>query len=274
MAELYPFAEWLGNGLSGGEYFSSDGQLGPWRVVLHTTETVTVPNYNGGKTAPHLTYNPKTRQWLQHTKLTVASRALRNVIGGAQTNRERALQIELVCYSDKRVADASTLRLWVGDLPDTTYQDLRTFLTWATDQFGITPTWPGRQALSYAEANSPNFRMADREWDQFGGVCGHQHVPENTHWDPGAFQWNRLIGEPDMADPRITDEEAAFLTELRNATLSVNSNATFPQTIIPWYRENKNINARVTALENNPPTSGSGINFGDSVILQAIEQQP
>ena len=77
-----------------------------------------------------------------------------------------------------------------------------------------------------------------------------------------------------MADPRITDEEAAFLTELRNATLSVNSNATFPQTIIPWYRENKNINARVTALENNPPISGSGINFGDSVILQAIEQQP
>lgn len=72
----------------------------------------------------------------------------------------------------------------------------------------------------------------------------------------------------DMADPRITDEEAAFLHDMRNATLSVNSNATFPQTIIPKYREwnQANLIPRIEALESD--TSASGINYGDAVILQ------
>jgi hypothetical protein len=36
--------------------------------------------------------------------------------------------------------------------------------------------------------------MSKSIWEQFNGVCGHQHVPENKHWDPGAIAWARLIG--------------------------------------------------------------------------------
>jgi hypothetical protein len=35
--------------------------------------------------------------------------------------------------------------------------------------------------------------MSFAEWEAFKGICGHQHVPENDHGDPGNFPIKRLI---------------------------------------------------------------------------------
>lgn len=194
-AARYPKAIWKGDGQSGGTY---EGR--PWRVVLHTTETPGLPGYSNGASAPHLTYLPKTRQWIQHTELTTAARALRNEAGGVQTNRARAIQVEIVCYSAKAIAhQAPATRLWVGDLPATAYADIREFIRWTR----VVPlVWPGKQALSSSQANAPGFRMTMTEWNAFNGVCAHQHVPENTHWDTGAFDWGRLL-QPEEEDDMI-----------------------------------------------------------------------
>jgi hypothetical protein len=157
-------------------------------VVIHTTETRTLPGYRKGATAPHLTYAPASRKWWQHTDLDVAARALRNLDGGIQTNRDGAWQVEVICYSNKTIAD-QVGGLWVGSLLPHAYADLAAFCTWA----GVPATWPGRAAGSYAAANAPGFRLTPAEWDAFAGVCGHQHVPENDHWDPGAFDWAQLM---------------------------------------------------------------------------------
>lgn len=195
----YPKAQWKGDGQSGGGY---DGR--PYRVVLHTTETRGVPGYADGKSAPHLTYMPVTRQWVQHSLLVTASRALRNEAGGVQTNRANALQIEIVCYSAKTIAD-TVGGLWVGNLPTTAYTDLGQFVVWAGEVFGVKPVWPGRQAFTYAQANTAGFRMTPNEWLSFNGVCGHQHVPENRHWDPGALDWGRLFPQPPPDDEEELD---------------------------------------------------------------------
>jgi len=186
----YPEATWKGDGQSGGSYVGK-----PFRVVLHTTETAGVPGYGNGATAPHITYVPKTRRWVQHTDFNTAARALRNVSGGVQTNRANALQVELVCYSAKNIADQSSSRLWVGDLTDDHYLDLRNFLSWTYDAFDVASTWPEKQAFSSREANASGFRMTGTEWNEFDGVCAHQHVPENTHWDTGALDWTKLMEE-------------------------------------------------------------------------------
>jgi hypothetical protein len=82
----------------------------------------------------------------------------------------------------------------VGDLTEANLQDIREFIVWAHTNFGVKLEWPGVQAFSYAQANEFGFRMASRSWDNFAGVCGHQHVPdENTHWDPGALDWDSLM---------------------------------------------------------------------------------
>ena len=187
MAFRYAEAVWKGDGQSGGSYIGV-----PPKLVVHTTETVGLPSYAGGASAPHITYDPTTRLSTQHTDLNTAARALRNEAGGVETNRANAYQLEVICYSAKHIADQSPSRLWVGDLEDTAYDDIRDLAGF----LNIPLVWPGHQALSYAEANAPGFRMAGSDWLDFHGVVGHQHVPENTHWDPGAFDWTRLIGDP------------------------------------------------------------------------------
>lgn len=183
-------AEWIGNGVSGGTFTS-----GPFKVVLHTTETRGIPGYNAGRSAPHVTYYPAKRKFYQHTEFTHAARALRNLSGGVQTNRDSALQLEIVCYSQKSVADkyASSGALWVGDLTKEHLDDIRRLLHWQAIQFEIAWVWPQRQAFSYAQANSTGFRLSGPEFDNYNGILAHQHVPENTHWDTGALDWRRLM---------------------------------------------------------------------------------
>jgi peptidoglycan hydrolase-like protein with peptidoglycan-binding domain len=35
--------------------------------------------------------------------------------------------------------------------------------------------------------------MSDDDWTKFNGICGHQHVPGNSHWDPGAMDIKGLV---------------------------------------------------------------------------------
>lgn len=219
-ADRYPGATWKGDGRSGGSFIDV-----PYRLVLHTTETEGLPGYAAGLTAPHITYDPRRREWTQHTEFDRAARALRNMTGGVETNRARALQVEIICYSAKHIADDQPLeRTWVGDLDDLAYADLNEFIRWAGVEFGVQRIWPGRQAFNYDQANEPGFRFNGTDWYGFGGVCGHQHVTENTHWDPGAIDWSKLMdgpnGEPnwdevsDWAKPAWTAaHEAGLLTE-------------------------------------------------------------
>jgi hypothetical protein len=159
--------------------------------------------------------------------LLEACRALRNDPGGVQTNRDQALQVEIICYSNKPLADQRDYRLWVGDMPDTAYDDLAEFILWTQSEFGVQLYWPERAATSYAGANAPGFRLSQSEWDNWGGICGHQHVPEgNTHWDPGAFDWNKLFTKltltpeepmPAPIDPPLKDYEQAAIDRLLEA---------------------------------------------------------
>ncbi len=191
----YPPARWLGDGKTSGPYTG-----GPWKLVLHTTETRGRPGYKNGYSAPHLTYDPRARTWYQHTALTLSARSLRNAKGGPETNRDEAIQVEIICYSNEKLAVAVG-GVAVSALSPEALTDIREFILWTHENFGVELEWPEKQAYSYSQANATGFRMSRSEWDSFGGVCGHQHVPEgNTHWDPGALDWASLFpAEDEMA---------------------------------------------------------------------------
>ncbi len=36
-------------------------------------------------------------------------------------------------------------------------------------------------------------RMSNSQWSNYRGHCGHQHVPENDHGDPGAFPMAAIL---------------------------------------------------------------------------------
>jgi hypothetical protein len=74
--------------------------------------------------------------------------------------------------SDDKLPFAMVVRLW-------------DWMRWVECQAGV-KRWVSRkfQGPEASGVSSPA-RMSDAEWDAFDGWCGHQHVPGNSHWDPG-----------------------------------------------------------------------------------------
>lgn len=170
------------------------------KVVLHTTETSGWPSYAGWTVNPHATVMPVPGVGVKvhgHVPFTSASFSLRNLAGGVETNREFAFQFELIGTSDPNAprnqyywpnADKAVLL----DLFDKVIKPM-------SDSFGIPLHAPDFQAYpASAGARKPSgpsntVRMSGAGWEQFTGYCGHQHVPENVHGDPGAFPWDRMM---------------------------------------------------------------------------------
>lgn len=187
--------------------------------VLHTTETVGLPSYVGGETAPHYTLLPKiktcTGDWFQHWLETESARALRNEAGGVETNTLNAYQLELVGTCDPAhrrtwVVSGVTLRAGVDyiywpEAPEWALDLVADFMASANKRLGIPLTAPAFQAYpaSYGanvrdggETNRVRFSFA--RWRKFVGWLGHQHVPEQTHGDPGLIDIGYLLDAADQ----------------------------------------------------------------------------
>jgi hypothetical protein len=162
--------------------------------VLHTTETRGVPGYKNGALAPHLTFWPAKGTITQHTPFSRPAEAV------LAHDDDQILQVEIVCYSSQSTA-TSVGGLWVGALTDAQLEPIAAFVQWVQAELPVAARWPERQAFNASQANAPGFRYTLSEFRSFDGILGHQHIPDNTHWDPGAFPWERflnLIGDDDM----------------------------------------------------------------------------
>ena len=181
--------------------------------VVHTTEGRTLPDYGGGSMAPTVTGVPdlaaKKIRWYQHYDVDESARALVNKLGGVQTNTNNAFQIELVgtCDDSKKASwdgkKAGVDYLHWPTAPDWALAEVAWLVRWLHDNHGVPMTcvkdWlaygkdsrrPGVTPASYG-ANPA--RMPFAVWDAFKGWCGHMHVPENDHGDPGALNFARVI---------------------------------------------------------------------------------
>ncbi|WP_327337410.1 hypothetical protein OG384_15020 [Streptomyces sp. NBC_01324] len=161
-------------------------------VVWHTTEGTSLPSYGGGAEAPNFTAKPdfsaKRLVWYQHFDFDTSSRALVNRAGGVETNTLNVVQVELVGTCDPAAHKKwSGQHLYTPELPDWAIRDLGAFAKWAHDQHGV-PLTSGLTFKAYPSSyGNSSVRMSNSQWNAFKGHCGHQHVPENDHGDPGAF---------------------------------------------------------------------------------------
>jgi hypothetical protein len=165
-----PFATWLPISGSSGPHLG-----GPFKIVHHTTEGSTAEGalraFANRRSDPHFTVD--SSRILQHIDTSEGARALVNEIGGVQTNRDSAIQIELVGFAHlpkdpQALANVARLCRWIESV------------------HGVAREWPAglpRQALN---GRDPGGHNRDAQvWDSRSGHYGHCHVPENTHWDPG-----------------------------------------------------------------------------------------
>lgn len=157
-------------------------------VVLHTTESdpgtcEAVAQYlvrMGYE--PHEVFDPSNGDGVILLPKTSSGKALMNLPGGVETNnRGGVYQIEIV----GRAVD-------VPGYDDDWYARLRTRLVEVCDFTGTPHVFP-LPFQPYPQSYGNNLvRMSYDEWLVFEGICGHMHVPENDHGDPGALDIERL----------------------------------------------------------------------------------
>ena len=179
--------------------------------VLHTTEGTGWPGYEQGAKAPHFTGKPnfttKRIEWRQHYPVDRSSRALRNLAGGVETNTRDTLQIELI-----GTCDLATSRNWSlphifwPEAPDWALMDVARLMAWLRTEHDI-PLTSGLTFYGYpgSYANGRGQRLSFTAWNNFRGWCGHQHVPEQVHGDPGSLDVPRLLAMARaIVNPTIT----------------------------------------------------------------------
>lgn len=153
------------------------------KLLLHTTETAGWPAYDGGASAPTITYNPwlSSGRWRQHNYIDTSARALRDPSGTqVRENQDGVVQVEIICYCDPKLY--AKYGKGVNKLPDSAYVDLGDFLAFLHTEYDVplvrAPEWD-------TFPPSDSIRMTGPEYDRFKGVLGHQHASGNTHGDPG-----------------------------------------------------------------------------------------
>lgn len=164
-----PFATWRPISGSSGPHLG-----GPFKIVHHTTEGSTAQGamdaFRRNRSDPHFTVDATAI--FQHVDTDEGARALRNDVGGPQTNRDSAVQIELVGFAHLP-KDSRALT------------NLARLCRWIEAQHGIPREWPSGHPLPAKNGKDPGGHNRDATiWDSTGGHFGHCHVPENTHWDP------------------------------------------------------------------------------------------
>lgn len=193
-------AQWFANAYPG-------SAIDPNVLVLHTTEGTDWPSYSGGASAPHYTAKPSGKRlaWRQHFPESMSSRALRNEDGGVETNTLNCVQVELVgtCAPATRNAwvkagkkeatedDPGHFVFW-PEAPDWALKGLADFVADIHKRQGI--KLQSRKFLAYPDSYGASpVRMTGPQWVRFYGICGHQHVPENSHGDPGDLNIEKVL---------------------------------------------------------------------------------
>lgn len=156
-----------------------------YKGVLHTTEgssaSGAINAYTANNSWPHFTVDRDGTVY-QHIALDKAARALQNLGGGKETNRGRAIQLEVVGFAHE-----------AGNWPSVQATALKSLMRWIEAQVGIQQFGPIFGSSEQYGYNNP-LEFGPNYWQSFNGWCGHQHVPENSHWDPGAIVLTNLFG--------------------------------------------------------------------------------
>lgn len=174
-------------GPDGGPYDRADNP----KLLWHTTEGGSLA---GAESAfapypPHLGVDPDTGAKHQYVSLDCHAMS----VGNADAENSLVVQVEVVGYAGE-TQDWSERRLqWLAD----------NVVVPVAAVMGVPPVvcpqgfHGAGEGMILASAASP-IRFDMYGWDAFAGHVGHQHVPGDDHWDPGALDVARIV---DLAAP-------------------------------------------------------------------------
>lgn len=162
------------------------------KQVLHTTESKSYsPNsasYYGHQLWPTATAAKFGGRWqiFQHLPINIMSAAMRNLVGGVETNRDGCVQLEIAWVAaEGHLLPTEALDV-ISDWMWFVHQE--TGIPWVfVDQFHYYPPENG------IKLGQEPWRLRGAAWDNFKGNLGHQHADENVHGDPGKMNVGHII---------------------------------------------------------------------------------
>lgn len=155
--------------------------MGP-TLVLHTSESdagsaqATARYLRSKGFESHTVFDPSNNEHIRLLPWSTPAKSLRNLPGGVETNnRGDVFQVEVV----GRAAD-------VPGYSSAWFANLALYVQRICGETGVPIVFP-RPFVAYPASFGLHAaqRMSNDEWLAFAGVCGHQHVPESDHGDPG-----------------------------------------------------------------------------------------
>lgn len=193
------------------------------KAILHTTESprgsydgvrsLWRGSQNWGRGLPHFIQDGT--RFVQLLPLTVNAYTLANPPGPPDTNRAgHVVQVERCGYAAQPMADDEydACGRWLADL----------VLAGVGLNLANHPKFYGAgEGIVLASPSSP-IRMGAADYTAFDGFAGHQHVPQNDHWDPGGIDGNRLEstalaylgGAPPEEDMPLNEDDKTWLANL------------------------------------------------------------
>jgi hypothetical protein len=178
---------------------------------LHTTETSGRAGYQGWTVMPHAEVLPtpgkgvEVKQFLPFSQASFALRHER----AQPTNGDYVFQFELVGTCDR----SGPGYFW-PQADDAVLLDLYRKVIKPLDQAFLVP-FKALEFRRYPDLAGTN-RLSDSAFDTYTGWLGHQHVPQNSHGDPGAFPWARLAAlaaADSKKDDKVTPNDIAAIAD-------------------------------------------------------------
>lgn len=133
-------------------------------------------------------YHPNQTLCVKDGRWTIAqhiptNRGARALING---NGDRVSQTEIAWQAHR-----------IGELPQEAFDVLGQLLAWEHETLGLPlqcgVTFYGENAGWTLATPSARQRLSFPAFDAYRGLLGHQHVPGDNHWDPGAIDIHRLL---------------------------------------------------------------------------------
>ena len=190
-------ATWLGPPVEKYDYGTNGGSWTrqPALICLHSTEGTGWTNYNGGSVAPHFTIEPKSGEIHQHISMSHAARALAHPSGTPETNRAGVIQIEIIGTCDPSHRGQSSWN-FLPDMSDAQAANIGKLVDMIRKAIPAIPLKVAAEFEPYPEPSygSGHPRMSTSAFAKAVGVLGHQHVPSNSHGDPGNIPIDKILG--------------------------------------------------------------------------------
>lgn len=186
MTLLYPEAIWHGGATEYGP-LPDHGRVNV-SLVLHTTETVGMPSFNHGDTAPHLVYDTRDDTWHQWASLDRYVGTMKGHSSGHWNCQ--AIQVEILAYSDRSACPPNGW--WVGELANEHITALAGFYRWCMAEGLVGDQLHAEPAGGWLYGAASPYRLDQPQFDLFTGLTAHGGVGGNSHWDTGVLDLTEI----------------------------------------------------------------------------------